>query len=87
MEENIVKYEEILTHLEGLYSARVKKYPDVMKEKTKNFKVIEERRFTVRSKVKDDLAAVKESRNKDLQKRAEEDVPVLPRRGEREGKY
>ena len=57
-----------------------------MKEQTKNFKVIEERRFTVRSKVKDALAAVKESRNKDLQKRAEEDVPVLPRRGEREGK-
>ena len=85
VEENIVKYEEILTHLEGLYSARVKKYPDEMKELTKNFKVIEERRSTVRTKVKDALAAVEEARNKDQQQRAEEDVPVLPRRGERDG--
>ena len=85
MEENIVKYEEILTHLEGLYSARVKKYPDEMKELTKNFKVIEERRSTVRTKVKDALAAVEEARNKDQQQRAEEDVPVLPRRGKRDG--
>ena len=85
VEENIVKYEEILTHLEGLYSARVKKYPDEMKELTKNFKVIEERRSTLRTKVKDAFAAVEEARNKDQQQRAEEDVPVLPRRGERDG--
>lgn len=71
--------------MEGLYSARVEKYPDEMKELTKNFKVIEEGRSTVRTKVKDALAAVEEMRNKEQQQRAEEDVPVLPRRGERDG--
>ena len=73
VEENIVKLEEILTHMEGLYSARVKKYPDEIKELTKNFKVIEEGRSTVRTKVKDALAAVEEMRNKEQQQRAEEE--------------
>jgi hypothetical protein len=71
--------------MEGLYSARVKKYPDEMKELTKNFKVIEEGRSTVRTKVKDALATVEEMRNKEQQQRAEEDVSVLPRRRERDG--
>ena len=44
VEENIVSYEEILTHLEGLYSAKAKKFPKEIKELTKNFKVMEERR-------------------------------------------
>ena len=39
----------------------------------------------MRTKVKDALAAVEEMRNKEQQQRAEEDVPVLPRRGERDG--
>ena len=52
VEENIVKYLEILTHLEGLYSARADKYQDEQKELTENFKVIETRRSTVRTKLK-----------------------------------
>ena len=86
VEENTVKLEEIWTHMEGLYSATVKNYPDEMKELTKNFKVIEEGRSTVRTKVKDALAAVEAMRNKEQQQRAEEDVPVLPRRGGRDGR-
>ena len=39
----------------------------------------------MRTKVKDALAAVEEMRNKEQQLRAKEDVPVLPRRGERDG--
>ena len=38
--ENIVKYEEILTRLEGLYSARVKRYPYEMKELKKTSKLL-----------------------------------------------
>ena len=69
VDENIVRYEEILTHLEGL----------------EGFKVIEERRSTVRTKVKDALAAVEEARNKEQQQRTEEgNVPVLQRRDKRD---
>ena len=57
--------------MEGLYSARVEKYPDEMKELTKNFKFIEEGRSTMRTKVKEALAAVEEMRNKEQQQRAE----------------
>ena len=31
------------------------------------------------------MAAVEKARNKDQQQRAEEDMPVLPRRGEKDG--
>ena len=37
VEENIVKYEDILTYLEGVYSAKVKKYTTQITELTKNF--------------------------------------------------
>ena len=85
VEENIVKYREILTHLEGLYSARANKYKDEVKELTENFKLIEERRCTVRTKLKDALEAVEEARNKEQQQRRAEDVPVVLRRGDRDG--
>ena len=54
-----------MTHLEGLYSARANKYKDEVKELTENFKIIEERRCTVRTKLKDALEAVEEARNKE----------------------
>ena len=85
VEENIVKYKEILTHLEGLYSARANKYKDEVKELTENFKIIEKRRCTVRTKLKDALEAVEEARNKEQQQRRAEDVPVVLRRGDRDG--
>ena len=31
VEENIIKYEEILTHLEGVYSVKLEKYVDQLK--------------------------------------------------------
>jgi hypothetical protein len=85
VEENIVKYKEILTHLEGLYSARANKYKDEVKELTENFKLIEERRCTVRTKLKDALEAVEEARNKEQQQRRAEDVPMVLIRGDRDG--
>ena len=66
------------------HSARADKYPDKLKDLTKNFKVVEERRSTVRTKLKDDLAAVEEARKKEQQQRTKEDVPVLPRRREKD---
>ena len=85
VEENIFKYKEILTRLEGLYSARAIKYKDEVKELTENFKIIEERRCTVRTKLKDALEAVEEARNKQQQQRRAEDVPAVLRRGDRDG--
>ena len=74
-----------MKHLEGLYSARANKYKDEVKELTENFKIIEERRCTVRTKLKDALEAVEEARNKEQQQRRAEDVPVVLRRGDRDG--
>ena len=37
VEENIVKYKDILTYLEGVYSAKVEKYTTQITELTKNF--------------------------------------------------
>ena len=42
----MVRYEEILAHLEGLYSSKGEKYKDELKDLTENFKVIETRRST-----------------------------------------
>ena len=54
VEENIVSYEEILTHLEGLYSAKAEKFPEEIKELTKNFKVMEERRKNKQQKEREE---------------------------------
>ena len=85
LEENIVKYEEILAHLEGLYSAKADKYQDEVKELTENLKVIETKRSTVRTKLKAAREAVEEARNNEEQQRKAKDVPATPRRGDRDG--
>ena len=77
--------EDIKVVIEGLYSARADRYKDEVKELTENFKIIEERRCTVRTKLKDTLEAVEEARNKEQQQRRAEDVPVVLRRGDRDG--
>ena len=50
MEENIVKYEDILTYLDGVYSAKAEKYTEEIADLTKNFEVIAQRRSTMRGK-------------------------------------
>ena len=52
VEENIVKYEDILTYLEGVYSAKPDKFKAEITELTKNFEVMAGRRSTVRTKGK-----------------------------------
>ena len=39
VKENIVKYEEILTYLEGVYSVKPEKFKAQITELTKNFEV------------------------------------------------
>ena len=51
-------------------------YKDKVKELTENLKIIEERRCTVMTKLKDALEAVEEERNKEQQQGRAEDVPV-----------
>ena len=62
MEENIVDYEDILTYLDSVYSEKAEKYTAEIADLTKNFKVIAQRRSTMRSKVKKDVAAVEEEK-------------------------
>ena len=64
IEENIDRYEDILTHLEGVYAAKPTKYGVEMDELTKNFEVIAQRRSTLRGKVKEAVAAIEDERNK-----------------------
>ena len=64
MEENIVKYEDILTNLDGVYSAKAEKYTVEIVDLTKNFEVIKQRRSTMRGNVKEAVAAIEEDRNK-----------------------
>ena len=46
------KYEEILTYLDSVYSAKPKKMEKELKEVKENFEEIEQRRDTVRKKVR-----------------------------------
>ena len=43
MVEDIVKYEDILTYLDGVYAAKAEKYTVEIAEITKNFEVIAQR--------------------------------------------
>ena len=73
MEENIVKYEDILTYLDGVYSAKAEKYTVEIADLTKNFEVIAQRRSTMRGKMKEAVAAIEDERNKYDQLRSRED--------------
>ena len=73
MEENIIKYEEILTHLEGVYSVKPDKYTEQLKELTENFEVMASRRSTVRRKGMEAIKAIEEEKNKQEQKSAKDD--------------
>ena len=70
MEENIVKYEDILTYLEGVYSAKPDKFKAEITELTKNFEVMAGRRSTVRTKGKEAITAIEDEKNKQKQTRS-----------------
>ena len=73
MVEDIVKYEDILTYLDGVYTAKAEKYTVEISEMTKNFEVIAQRRSIMREKIKEAVAAIEEERNKYDQLRTRED--------------
>lgn len=54
--ENLTRYEDILTHLEALYSVKPEKYKAQLKEMKENFDMLNNRRSIVREK---SLEAVK----------------------------
>ena len=64
VEENIIKYEEILTHLEGFYYLKQEKYTNQLKEMKENFDVMDSRRSTVWSKGLEAVKAIEEEKNK-----------------------
>ena len=67
------KYEEILTYLDSAYSAKPKKMDKELKEVTENFDEIEQRRDTVRQKIKEANEHIETERTKDEVKIKEED--------------
>ena len=73
MVDDIVKYEDILTYLNGVYAAKAEKYAVEIAEMTKNFEVIAQRRSIMREKIKEAVAAIEEERNKYDQLRSRED--------------
>ena len=76
VEENIVKYEDILTYLEGVYSAKPDKFKAEITELTKNFQVMAGRRSTVRIKGQKAIKAIEDEKNKQEQTRSREDRTV-----------
>ena len=76
VEDNIVKYEDILTYLEGVYSAKPEKFKKEITDLTKNFEVMAERRSTVRTKGKEAITAIEDEKNKQEQRSSREDRTV-----------
>ena len=67
VEENIVKYKDILTYLEGVYSAKPARFKTEITELTKNFEVMAGRRSTVRTKGNEAITAIEDEKNKQKQ--------------------
>ena len=61
--ENLNRYEDILTHLEALYSVKPEKYETQLKEMKENFVMINNRRSIVREKSLEAVKAIEEKRN------------------------
>ena len=71
--DTLTKYEDILTHLEAIYSVKPEKYTAQLKEMKENFGLIDTRRYTVRSKGLEAIKAIEEERNKKEAKNLGED--------------
>ena len=56
--DTLTKYEDILTHLEAIYSVKPEKYKAQLKEMKENFGLIGTRRYTVRSKGLEAIKAI-----------------------------
>ena len=87
VEDNIVKYEDILTYLEGVYSAKPEKFKKEITDLTKNFEVMAERRSTVRTKATEAVTSIEDEKNKQEQRSTREDRTVTgsSRGGGKEG--
>ena len=60
VEVNIDSFEDIFTHLDGIYAANPYKVAKEMEELAKNFELISQRRETQRKKVKEANAAIED---------------------------
>ena len=83
--ENIVRYEDILTHLDGVYAAKPTKFAIKIDELAKNFEVIAQRRGILRGKVKEANAPKEEERNTWEVEKGEEDREGSSGSGKRGG--
>ena len=83
--DTLTKYEDILTHLEAIYSVKPEKYTAQLKEMKENFGLIDTRRYTVRSKGLEAIKAIEEKRNKKEAKNLGEDRTLTGSRGSRGG--
>ena len=58
IEENIDRYEDIFTHLDGVYAAKPTKFAVEIDELPENFEVIAQRRSKLREKMKEAFATI-----------------------------
>ena len=82
---NFDSYEDILTHLDGIYPANPDKVAKEMEELAKSFELISQRRETLRKKVKEANAAIEDERNKYEVKNNREDKDDSSGSGKRGG--
>ena len=72
-EQNIDSYEDIVTHLDGVYAANPSKVAAEIEELAENFELIAERREKLRRTVKEANAAIEDERNKYEVKKSKDD--------------
>ena len=78
--ENLNRYEDILTHLEALYSVKPEKYKTQLKEMKENFDMINNRRSIVRVKSLEAVKAIEDERNKKEARSLREERTMTGRR-------
>ena len=81
MGETLNRYEDILTHLEALYSVKPEKYKAQLKEMKENFDILNNRRSTVREKSLEAVKAIEEERNKKEARSTREDRTITRSQG------
>ena len=81
MEENLNRYEDILTHLQALYSVKPEKYNTQLKEMKENFEIINNRRSIVREKSLEAVKAIENERNKKDSRTIREDRTMTGSQG------
>ena len=79
--ENLNRYEDILTHLEAMYSVKPEKYKTQLKEMKENFEMINNRRSILREKGLEAVKAIEDERNKKEARTMKEDRTVTVSQG------